>query len=89
MNIAKYQKEMLSTVQALEKRLESISDANVHARLGEEAKVEIDKIRKRCKRKIDKKASGWFSIHEIGGLEKKLRQVSEQALMMVNDLVSN
>ena len=79
MNVADARTEMSEVVAALHAKLASVTDPNTRDQLVRAAQDQVAQIRKRYKRKIDEKASGWFSIHQISGLERKLAEITERA----------
>lgn len=86
MNITATRSEMLACAIALREKLAGVSDPAERLALAERTRRQIERIRKRFKRKIDERASHrfGFAVHEREGIEGELAKATASALASVD-----
>ncbi len=82
MNAGEARAEMMACVSALREQLAG-SDPGHRAALAAEARRQVERVRKRFKRRIDEQASRRFGF-SIQGIERKLAEVTAEALAAVD-----
>jgi uncharacterized protein YktB (UPF0637 family) len=84
MNVDGAKAEMLEIVTKLREQLAAAGDAAARELRVREARHELARIRKKYNRKIDTRASRWFSIHQISGVQRKLGEIVAWAEKEIN-----
>jgi hypothetical protein len=87
MNVSATRAEMLACAAALRDRLPEATDPDRREELVSAARLQVERLRKAFKRRIDARATSryGFSVNAREGIERRLSEVTAEALAAVNE----